>query len=220
MILSAFKTYVLQDFKRTDKDTELVQAYNDAIIDIATRMPHGGYKYQSYVPTVSGQEDYALPSDLIHIIHPACLLDGSGTNDSGYPMDFISKQEYDLLEPNPNRTDPPTGKPIKYCVFSKSILLSPVPDAIYIIEIDWSKRPTTLSGNSDVHTLGSEWDEALKQMVLARLNAGIELFAEAAYWESRYQDPYGNPIGMLKRLLDIEKEREYKAISSVKNNNL
>jgi hypothetical protein len=135
-------------------------------------------------------------------------------------MDFISKQEYDLLEPNPNRTDPPSGKPIKYCVFSKSILLSPVPDAVYIIEIDWSKRPTALSGNSDVHTLGSEWDEALKQMVLARLNAGIELFAEAAYWESRYQDPYGNPIGMLKRLLDIEKEREYKAISSVKNNNL
>ena len=220
MILSAFKTYVLQDFKRTDKDTELVQAYNDAIIDIATRMPHGGYKYQSYVPTVSGQEDYALPSDVIHLIHPAKLLEGSGTNDSGYPMDFISKQEYDLLEPNPNRTDPPTGKPIKYCVFSKSILLSPVPDAIYIIEIDWSKRPTALSGNSDVHTLGSEWDEALKQMVLARLNAGIELFAEAQYWESRYQDPYGNPIGMLRRLLDLEKEREYKAVSSIKNNNL
>lgn len=220
MILSAFKTYVLQDFKRTDKDTELVQAYNDAIIDIATRMPHSGYKYQSYVPTVSGQEDYTLPSDLIHLIHPAKLLDGSGTNDSGYPMDFISKQEYDLLEPNPNRTDPPAGKPIKYCVFSKSILLTPIPDAVYIIEIDWSKRPTTLSGNSDVHSLGSEWDEVLKQMVLARLNAGIELFAEAAYWESRYQDQYGNPIGMLKRLLDIEKEREYKAISSIKNNNL
>lgn len=220
MILSAFKTYVKQDFKRTDKDTELVQAYNDAIIYIATLMPHGGYKYQSYVPTVASQPNYPLPSDLIHLIHPVRLLEGSGTNDSGYAMDFITKQEYDEWEPNPNRTSPPTGKPKKYCVFSRAILPTPIPDKVYLFEIDWAKRPTALSGDSDVHTLGSEWDEVLKWMVLDRLNAGIELFAESQYWEAKYKDGAGNPTGMLKTLLDIEREREHKAISSIRNNSL
>lgn len=221
MQLSAFKTYVLQDFKRTDKDTELVQAYNDAIICVATFMPHGGYKYQSYVPCAVAQNNYPLPGDLIHLIHPVRLLEGSGTNDSGYPLNHVTKQEYDLLEPNPNRTDPPTGKPSDYCVFSRSILVSPNPDkATYFLEIDWSKRPTSLSGDSDLHSLGSEWDEVLKWMTLARLNAGIELFGEAQFWETKYQDPLGNPIGMLRRLLDIERDREFKAIGQVKVNNL
>jgi len=221
MILSAFKTYVLQDFKRTDKEAELVQAYNDAIIDLATRMPHGGYKYQSYIPTVIVQEDYPLPSDLIHLIHPARLLEGSGTNDSGYQMDFITKQEYDSYEVNPNRTSPSSGKPMRYTVYSRSILLSPIPDKnTYLVEIDWSKRPVVLSGDNDVHSLGSEWDEILKHMVLTRLNSGIELFQEAEFWRSRYEDQMGTPIGMLRRLLDIERDREYKAVSQVKVNDL
>lgn len=220
MQLSNFKTYVLQDFKRTDKDTELIQAYNDSIIYIATFMPHGGYKYQSYVPTVIGQPDYVLPSDMIHLIHPVRLLEGSGSNDSGYPMDFISKEEYDLLEPNPYRTNPSTGKPDKYCIFSRTILPTPIPDKIYLMEINWTKRPVAQSGLTDTPSLGSEWDEILKWMVLARLNAGIELFQESQFWESKYQDPYGTPIGMLRKLLDIERDRESKSIGQVSNNNL
>jgi hypothetical protein len=221
MILSAFKTYVLQDFKRTDKDTELIQAYNDSIVYVAVLMPHGGYKYQSYVPTVVAQPNYPLPNDLIHLIHPIRLLEGSGTNDSGYPLDHITKQEYDVIEPNPNRANPSTGKPQEYCIFSRAILPTPIPDlSTYLLEIDWSKRPVVLSGNNDLHSLGSEWDEVLKWMTLTRLNAGIELFQEAQYWETKYQDSEGNPIGMLKRLLDIERDREYKAIGQIENNNL
>jgi hypothetical protein len=221
MILSAFKTYVLQDFKRTDKDLELVQAYNDSIVAISIAMPHGSYKFTSYVPTVAGQGNYPLPSDLIYMIHPARLLEGSGASDSGFKMDFITKEEYDSLELNPNRTNPPTGRPIKYCVFSRSILPHPIPDkSSYFIEIDWTKRPEALSGNSDVSALGSEWDEVLKFMTMARLNAGIELFQEAQYWESKFQDPFGNPIGMFRRLLDIEKDRESRGIGCIRNNSL
>jgi len=221
MQLSLFKTYVKQDFKRTDKDTELVQAYNDSIVFIAVLMPHGGYKYQSYLPSVASQPDYPLPTDMIHLIHPVRLLEGSGTNDSGYPMDHITKQEYDEYEINPNRASPSTGKPVRYCIFSRSILPSPIPDlSTYLFEIDWSKRPVALSGDSDLHSLGSEYDEILKCMTLARLNAGLELFQEAAFWASLYQDQEGNPAGMLKRLLDIERDRESKAIGQVQNNDL
>jgi len=221
MLLSAFKTYVKYDFKRTDKDTELVQAYNDSIFYVSVLIPHGGYKYQSYVNTAIGQPNYPLPNNLIHLLHPIRLLEGSGINDSGYPLDHITKEEYDEEEPNPNRTSPSTGKPEQYCIFSRAILPTPIPDkATYLFEINWSKLPTLLSAAADIPGLGNEWDEILKWMVLDRLNAGLELFQEAEYWRSKYQDSEGNPIGQLLRLLDIERDRESKSISQVSNNNL
>lgn len=221
MQLSDFKTYVLQDFKRTDKDTELVRARNDAILYIAVLMPHGGYKYQSYVPTVAGTNNYPLPSDIMHLIHPVRLLEGSGTNDSGYPLVQITKQEYDLREPNPNRTSPPTAKPSHYCIFSRTILPTPIPDkSTYLFEIDWSKAPADQTGDSAAHSLGSAWDEVLKWMVLDRLNSGIELFQEAEFWRSKYEDAEHKPIGQLLRLLDIEREREHKAVGTIRPNNL
>lgn len=224
MTLANFKTYVKLDFKRSDKDTELVQAYNDMIMWVALQMPYGNYKYQSYINTTVGVEDYPLPSDIVHIIHPARLLEGSGSDDSGYPMDHLTKDEYDYLEPNPNRTSPTTSQPVAYTIFSRSLLLTPVPDkATYIVEINWSKRPTALSGDSDTPSLGSEWDETLKFGTLERLYAGMGMVEEAAYWGSKYHALIGLddvPVGMCRRLFDIEKDLENVAIGQIKNNDL
>jgi hypothetical protein len=221
MTIAQLKAYIKYDFKRTDKDTEMLQAINDAIVDISTRMPHGAYKYQSYLPCVASQEDYPLPSTIIHLLHPVKLLEGSGTNDEGYPMERISKEEYDVLEINPNRTSPPTGQPTKYCIYSGSILLSPVPDvSTYLLELDWTKRPTVLTADGESPALGAEYDEVIKQMVMARLMRSIELYQEADYWRGMYEDPYGNAVGLLQRLLDIERDKEIIAIGQVENNDL
>jgi len=221
MQLSSFLTYVKQDFKRTDKDTEIIQALNDMINYISVLIPHSGYKFQSWVQMVAGQEDYPIPTLIQHFIHPARLLEGSASGDSGYPLDFISKEEYDLEEPNPNRTSPSTGEPDKYTIYSRSILLTPIPDkSTYILEINWTKKPTTLAADADTHSLGSEWDEVIKYGVLERINAGIGLLEDAQYWSGKYKDPYGNPIGMLKNLLDKEKDLEGSWIGSVRNNSL
>lgn len=222
MQLSNFKTYVKRDFKRTDKDTEIVQAYNDMIIWVASIIPHGNYKFQSYVALVNGQEDYPLPSNLMHLIHPIKFLEGSGTNDSGYPLDHITKEEYDLLFPNPNRTSPTDkGKPTVYAMFSRSILLGPIPDsANYLLEIDWSKRPTALSADSDTSSLGSEWDEVFKWGTLERVYAGMSMFEEANYWAGLYRDAEHNPVGLCKRLVDAERDREIPVIGQVKVNSL
>lgn len=223
MTLTLFKTYVKRDFKRTDKDTELVAAYNDMIIWVAAQMPHGNYKYQSYIGTVNGQEDYPLPSNLLHLIHPAKFLEGSGTNDSGYPMEYVSKEEYDLHYPNPNRTSPTDkGKPVMYTVYSRSLLLGPLPDSSsYLIEINWSKRPTDQSADADVHDLGSEWDQVLKFGTLERLYAGMGMLDEANYWASQYRDADSRPVGLCRQLLAVEKDREQRhAVGIIKPNNL
>uniref|UniRef100_A0A6M3K4E3 Uncharacterized protein n=1 Tax=viral metagenome TaxID=1070528 RepID=A0A6M3K4E3_9ZZZZ len=221
MNVSDFSTYVKYDLKRTDKDTEIIQARNDAIMQIATMMPHGAYKYQSYAQTVLAQEDYPLPSTLIHLIKPLRLLDGSASSDSGTRLEDISKAEYDSREPNPNRTSPSTGRPSAACIYSNSVLLTPIPDkATYLIEINWTIRPTALSGASDLPTLGSEWDEVQKWMTLDRVFAGMGMFEESMFWRGRYETGQGDPLGMFKRLLDIERDKEGRTIGQVRNNSL
>ena len=232
MQLIDFLTYVKQDFKRTDKDTEITRAYNDALVYVSTLLPIGDYKYQSWVPTVLGQTDYPIPSNCIHLIHPIRVLEGVLSSDSGYPLIHVSKAKYDQIEPNPHRANPSTGKPKFYTIFSRSILVTPIPDQpnsltveAYLLEINWSKRPVPLSGNTDISPLGIEWDEVLKCMTLHRVNRGIGMFDEAQYWQGLYEvrEPGSGdwiPCGQLKRLLDIEKDREERHVSFVKNNKL
>lgn len=224
MNLTNFKTYVKYDLKRTDKDTEIVQALNDMILFVAAKLPMGAYKYQSYIALVAGQEDYPLPSTLMHVLHPVKYLEGSATSDSGWPLERISKQEYDERFINPNRTSPDdTGEAGFYCIFGGCILIGPIPESGTndLLEMDWTTRPTDLSADADTPALGDEWREVLKCGVLARVNAGIELFQEAAYWESQYLNPVTKePIGMFKSLLDAEREREEMPISHIRANEL
>lgn len=225
MQLSDFVIYVLLDLVRTDKNTQLIQGYNDMIMWVATHMPFGNYKFQSYVNTSIGVEDYPLPADLIHILHPIRFLEGSGTNDSGYEMNHLSKQEYDFKWPNPNRTSPPTDKPYDYCIYSRSILVGPVPDKItYLFEINWSKRVTDMSEDADVPSIGSEWDEIFKFGTLERVYAGMGQLDKANYWGGKYHriDQAGDdiPIGMCAKLFQNEEDREEKAINIIENNSL
>ena len=224
MQLSAFKTYVKQDLKRTDKDTEIVQALNDMIIFIAAKQPLGAYKYQSYIPVVAQQEDYPLPANNMHILHPIRFLQGSASTDLGWPLNRISKEEYDKRYSNPNRTNPTnTGESGDYCIFGGSILVGPLPASGTndLLEADWTTLPTDQSADADTPALGEEWREVLKWGVLARINAGLELFQEAEYWESKYLNPVTKePIGLFKDLLDMDKEKEEIPISRVQANEL
>lgn len=221
MQLSDFLTYVRRDFKRTDKDTEITQAYNDMVMWVALQMPHGNYKFQSWVNTVAGQEDTPLPSNIIHIIHPIRLLIGSASSDSGYSLDRLTKAEYDIRQPNPNRTNPSTSRPSAYTIYSRSILLDPIPDlSTYIIEINWSKRPTAQSADSDTTSLGTEWDEILKLGTLERLYAGMSMYQDAQYYAGLYRDAEGNSVGMCRKLLEAERSIEGSHIGRVRANAL
>lgn len=220
MELSAFKTYVKRDFKRTDKDTEIARAYNDMLKWLSIKMPIGDYKLQSYVETSIGIEDYELPCNLIQLQHPIKLIDGANLN-GGFPLENISKAEYDIREPNPNGSNVNKGKPTAYTIYSRSILLTPVPDlASYVMEINWSKRPVDQIVDTDTPLLGIEYDELLKWGTIERLYAGMQRYDEALYWGSKYHDQDDEPIGILRDLFSLESSREGTTISQVRNNNL
>jgi len=191
------------------------------IMWVAMRMPYGNYQFQSYLPTTVGQEDYTLPTNIIHLTHPVRLLLGSDPEDTGYQLTQIEKWEYDLLEPNPNRTSPTTGQPSRYTVYSRSLLLTPIPDlGTYLLEINWTKRPTELSGDTATPDLGSEWDEVLKQGTLERAYAGLGMYEESAYWGLQYRDGGGNPVNLCKLLFDQERDREGHWVGRIQPNEL
>lgn len=212
-----FLAYIKRQFKRTDKDTEIYEALNETIQDIGSRYSFSGYNFQSWVPTVIAQEDYPLPTNLLQLSHPIRLLEGSATGDSGYPLDFITKEEYDEKEPNPNRTSPATGKPSKYTIYSDSILLTPIPDKTsYLLEINWGKIPTTLSVDADTPSLIATWDEILKWGTLMRLYYGLGLYQEGKVWDDLYEsDEKGIP-----KMIRIEKDKKREMIGQIKNNSL
>ena len=225
MQLSSFKTYVKQDLKRTDKDTELVQAYNDMVVWVSSQMPHSGYKFQSYLTTEVGVEDYGIPPTAIHVIHPIRLILGTGASDEGYLLDHINKEEYDRREPNPNRASPQKGRPTAYTIYDRCVLVTPLPDlATYLLELNWGKRSTTLSSDAETTELGSEWDEIFKWGVLERLYAGMGQLDLAQYWGAKYHaiTSQGDdlPIGFCRTLFEVEKNREGSQIDVVRFNAL
>lgn len=221
MTLSDFKTYVKRDFKRTDKDTEILTAYNDTIRWLSSKMAVGDYKYQSFVNTTVGIEDYELPSNMLHLFHPIKLLLGSNSGDEGFQLDFITKSAYDLREPNPNRNNPQTGRPSAYTIWSRSILLTSIPDSSsYILEINWSKRPVDQASSTDTPSLPQEYDEILKWGTLERLYEGMGQYDVALYWGNKYHDLEDKPKGLLRDLFEEEIGREGDAIGQIQNNNL
>jgi hypothetical protein len=155
-----------------------------------------------------------LPSTLVHMSHPIRLLDGSASTDDGFPLGFITKDEYDAIEANPNRTSPETGEPAQYTIFSDSILLTPIPDSTdYLIEINWGKQTTSLSADSDTPSFISAWDEVIKWGTIFRFYLGLGLTEDAAPFQALYEQ------GIL-RMIDRDKDKKNNWIGTVRNNNL
>jgi hypothetical protein len=225
MQLSTFLTYVKNDFKRTDKDTELTQFYNDSILAVAIKMPHNGYKYRSFAPLVAEQYGYTLPTGVVHFLHPVRYLEGSGSSDRGWQLNHITKREYDERYINIDRTDPSTSQPVDYTIFAGCIMIGPMISDTEVangalLEIDWTKQPTDLVADSDIPDLEDTWREVLKLMTLARAYESIGMTEEGRYWRSRYEDERGDPIGIYKDLLSLERDKEGNPIGIVKNNPL
>lgn len=180
---------VLRVFKRDDKQTELEEALNDTVKEMVAAVDPRKMKDQIYKPTVVGREDYAIPDTILRINHPIRLIDPNSSNNqsSSFPLHFYSKEEYDAVEPNPNAATIVPGKPEGYCFYKNSILLTPIPDAVYRLEMNVGGEPTKLVEDADTTIFSQTWDETIKAGTLARLFAGIESWDNANKWQSVYR---------------------------------
>jgi len=206
---SDLKTMVLEVFKRTDKTTELKRALNDTYREMVAAIDPRKMKDQLYQVCVVNQEDYAIPDTILRIDHPIRLIDPRTSNNqsSSFPLIFVNKNDYDELEPNPNATIINGGLPQFYTFYKNSILLTPIPDYAYRIEMNAGGEPTIMVAASDATIFSPVWDETIKAGALARLFLGIEDKENTVTWQSIYRYGFAgnekNIVGgleLLKRL--------------------
>lgn len=207
---SDLKTMILEIFKRTDKATELARAINDTYREMAGCIDPRKLKDQIWKATIAGREEYPIPDTVLRINHPIRLIDpdaGSGAG-SSYPLQFIPKDEYDLVEPNPNSADVQTGTPYAYTFWKNSILLTDVPNKIFRLELNIGGEPTILTEAADTTIFAPQWDETIKAGALARLFAGIRFWDEVDRWQAIYRYGFagdrGNIVGGLELLKQLE----------------
>ena len=189
--LAQLRTMVKETFKRTDKDTEIDRAINDAYDEMVAAIYPRKSQDQIYKPLIIGREEYPLPDTILRVTHPIRLINtaANDSSSSSYPMDFISKDEYDLWEPNPNAsTVSDKGPPKKYTIWKNSVLVRPKPDlSTYYIEANVGGVVTRLVEASDATIFVATWDETQKAGTLSRLYLGIQLSGEADLWQQIYR---------------------------------
>ena len=205
---SAFQTTVLETFKRTDKTTELKRAINDTYKEMIACLNPRKQQDQIYRSTVVGREEYPFPEAVIRIAHPIRLIDltnNTNNSSSSYPLRFITKDEYDALEPNPNATTIVPGRPHSYTIWKNSILLTSIPDKVYRLEINISQEATLLVDDNDQVIFPITWDETIKFGALSRLYAIIERWDMAGLTQKAYQYGFAGSEGHITGGLELFK---------------
>lgn len=184
-----FYAYVLREFKRTDKSTEVYEAITDTLINIRTRYPFDDFKTEAYTSDgidVLGDYRLDLPSDFGHIISVRVLEDGS----LHPPLIKLNKPQFDDLYPHPNDTDVSKGVPKHYCVYNNQILLGDVPDDItYLYEISYStEEAVEIASSTTEIDFTDRYREMLRAGVLERLYEIMGADNLAIKWKSVYEE--------------------------------
>lgn len=210
---SQHQTNVLSVYKRDDKTTELKQAINATYQEMVACVDPPKQQDQIYKSTVARREEYVIPDNVLRMNHPIRLIEVGASNNSSqsFPLQFISKQEYDELEPNPNASTIVGGRPSAYCMWKNSILLTQIPDKVYTLEINMGGEATVMVGDTDATIFAPTWDETIKAGALARMFALIGLKEDAAFWQTAYKFGFAgsedNIVGGLYLLRRLTEEK-------------
>lgn len=192
-------------FKRTDKDTEILESTTDVISDMNVRFKSEDYKEETYVAGIStiGEYQIALPSDFGHITGNVSIIDTAG--DEYYPeLDKISKNTYDRLYPDRLLSD--TGKmnldvPRQFCIYAGQLYIGPVPDlTTYQYQLNYTTENTEaiVSGTAVVRfTAELRHRNILRNGVLFELHDGLGNYEEASYYKQLY-------LHDLQAIIDME----------------
>lgn len=126
---SEWYTYVLQVLKRTDKETEVFASTKDIIDDMRRRILFPDDETQTtFTDTISVLGDYRLDLESDFGMLISDILFQESAADDGYPLDKISKAEFDRRYLPFGTSESGRGRPEAYCIFGGQALIGPVPD--------------------------------------------------------------------------------------------
>ena len=189
---SEFYAYVLNKFKRTDKEDEVYEAITDVIADMCIQFYPEDFKEEAALTGTITLGDYRLPvpSDFGHLIGDVSITDTA--QDSRYhPLIKISKTQYDALYVDrlfSSTASMTLSRPQHYCLYGNQIYLGPVPDkTTYQYQINYTTIGfETVTSATDPVKFTDKYRNILRSGVLAELHNGMENYDEASYWKDEY----------------------------------
>lgn len=136
-------------------DVDLTRLLNSAYSDIADRFRFHSARKLCTFPTVSGTQDYGLPTDLLEIIKVRNQTEGWQIKKGDY-IDSADKQE---------RSDSVIeSRPLHYIRYRNFIRLEPTPDGVYTIELFYRAGVIALSLDADEPILPVPWHEGILKL--------------------------------------------------------
>jgi len=146
---------------------DFYSAINDAQNDFATSRSWGFLRTSGNVTTTADTQTVALPSNYGKPYNDrGALRITSPAASSGDKVQLMPYEQW-LSSYWEDGTD--TGEPTYAYIQGSSLYLSPTPDAVYIIAMQYYKIPTVIADSSTDITIPTEYLEVLKKMVYRRL---------------------------------------------------
>ena len=157
-------------------DAIMTRMINDAYLDVAGGIDHEELMaVDTSQPTVVGTEAYNVPSD-------ASFVDAVVDVTSDYAMEFYMLRAFYRRR---STAVGDRGEPKFYTRRGMFLLLSPVPDAIYTLNIIYRDIPTLLSADADESVLDELWEPAIFFLAVANTFMSYGDESRAAVWTQR-----------------------------------
>lgn len=188
-ILGDIVTRVQQRIRDTGYSSTEIKGYvNDVQNDVFNeyRLPFM-QEAQPYTLTVDNSDITAgvgLPSNFVQAVNLTLTTDGS--------VKLIPYRDYkqiDAFYPDADDTDDhPHGGPLYWYVYEQTIRVYPAPDSAYTVSLRYYKKPTLLSGNDDVPSLPSQFEELLVVGAAYRVLQVKDNYDQAAILQNKYDE--------------------------------
>jgi hypothetical protein len=132
---------------------------NEAQARIARILELPNQYVTSTITTVVGTDTYNLPSDVVRI---------NGVTNASSPNELTYVEDAADINYN-NQAGQGVGEPQYYTLSSGTTLrLSPIPDAVYSLTLDYYKAPSALSADTDVSAIPSDYHDVMISYALSR----------------------------------------------------
>lgn len=149
---------------------------NDALGKVARRVNLPTEDVTSPISAVAGTSSYALPSDLVRI---------DSLRVARSPRDIIltpeDRQTLDTL-------DQVRGLPTRYALDGQNVVLWPIPDAAYTVNLRYQRVPGQLVDDTNVSPLANEYDDLLICYALWRAYRSEDDAEMARDYERQWRD--------------------------------
>lgn len=178
----AMKTRITETLHDTSLSSQAGDWINEAIQDIHHRSKLIYLHVEDTLDTVASQQDYNF-SDLTNVITNSEVMTILYIRDQTNDISLCEISYAELYDIIPDPENEGTSNPTNYAIKDQTILLYPTPDSVITLNVDYKKRSTDLSSDSDIPDLPIDWTD----IILIGAEARGLRFLKRAEWAQTQQ---------------------------------